>query len=60
MTNGLLEAGYTKIDKNLNEGAGGDEIYLWYSKSGENVPIVDIDVTEDADAEGQKFKDSWE
>lgn len=60
MTNGLLEAKYTKIDKNLNEGAGGDEIYLWYSKSVENVPIVDIDVTEDADAEAQKFKDSWE
>lgn len=60
MTNGLFEAGYTKIDKNLNERARGDEIYLWYSKSGENVPIVDIDVTEDADAEAQKFKDSWE
>lgn len=60
MTNGLLEAKYTKIDKNLNEGARGDEIYLWYSKSVENVPIVDIDVTEDADAEAQKFKDTWE
>lgn len=44
----------------LNEGAGGDDIYLWYSKSDKNVPIVDIDATEDADAEAQKFKDSWE
>ncbi|XP_019209287.1 uncharacterized protein LOC109198108 [Oreochromis niloticus] len=60
MTNGLFEAGYTKIPKNLNEGAGRDEIYLWYSKSEKNVPIVDIDVTEDADAEAQKFKDGWE
>lgn len=60
MTNGLLEAKYTKIDKNLNEGAGGDEIYLWYSKSDKNVPIKNIDVTEDANAEAQKFKDSWE
>ncbi|XP_035760339.1 uncharacterized protein LOC118453656 [Neolamprologus brichardi] len=59
MTRGLLEARYTKIDKNLNEGAGGDKIYLWYSKSDRNVPIVDIDATEDAKTEAQKFKD-WE
>ncbi|KAL3975215.1 choriolysin H [Sarotherodon galilaeus] len=60
MTNGLIEAGYEKVDKNLNEGAGGDQIYLWYSKSDKNVPIVDIDVIKDADAEAQNFKDDWE
>ncbi|XP_039459906.1 uncharacterized protein LOC120435079 [Oreochromis aureus] len=60
MTKGLIEAGYEKIDKNLNEGAGGDKVYLWYSKSAKNVPIANIDVTEDADAEAQKFKDGWE
>ncbi|KAL4009750.1 hypothetical protein ACER0C_003602 [Sarotherodon galilaeus] len=60
MAQGLIKAGYEKIPKNLNEGAGGDKIYLWYSKSENNVPIVDIDVTKDANDEAQKFKGNWE
>lgn len=47
MARGLDRAGYTKIDKDLSVGAGGDYIYLWYYRgSGEfNTPIVDIYVT---------------
>ncbi|TNN84982.1 hypothetical protein EYF80_004636 [Liparis tanakae] len=44
MATGLNRAGYTQIAKDLNAGAGGDNIYLWYHRgSGEyDTPIVDI------------------
>ncbi len=62
MAAGLISAGYTKIPKDLNAGAAGDFIYLWYFRgSGEfHTPIVEIDVTTDADSEGQKFHFGWE
>ncbi|XP_054474938.1 uncharacterized protein LOC129107469 [Anoplopoma fimbria] len=62
MTPGLISAGYTKINKDLNAGVGGDQIYLWYYKgSGEyDTPIVDIDVTTDANNEAAKFQIGYE
>ncbi|KAE8287112.1 hypothetical protein D5F01_LYC15076 [Larimichthys crocea] len=62
MAVGLISAGYTKIDKDLNAGAGGDYIYLWYFKGSTeyDTPIVELDVTADAQSEGLKFKNDWE
>ncbi|XP_042246761.1 uncharacterized protein LOC121882516 isoform X2 [Thunnus maccoyii] len=62
MAVGLINAGYTPINKNLSAGAGGDYIYLWYfrGQTKYDTPIVDIEVTTDAEDEGQKFRSGWE
>lgn len=62
MSEGLSKAGYYKINKNLNAGTGGDIIYLWYCKGSSqfNIPIVDLDVTVDAEHEAEQFKNGWE
>lgn len=62
MTNGLKSAGYNKLEENLNAGAGGDTIYLWhYSGSSENdIPIVDLHVTTEVEAEAEMFGLGWE
>lgn len=62
MAVGLINAQYKKIDKNLNAGAGGDHIYLWYfgGQTEYDTPIVDINVTTDAEEESQKFISGWE
>ncbi|XP_038582066.1 uncharacterized protein LOC119908445 [Micropterus salmoides] len=59
---GLIKAGYTKIPKDLNAGAKGDYIYLWYFRGSTkyDTPIVDIDVTTDAESEASKFSLDWE
>lgn len=38
---GLLERGFSKINVDLNNGAGANHIYLWY-KTGQNAPITRI------------------
>ncbi|XP_067429065.1 uncharacterized protein [Thunnus thynnus] len=62
MAVGLRKAGYTPINKDLNAGAAGDYIYLWYfrGQSEYDIPIMDIEVTTDAEDEGWKFKSGWE
>ncbi|GLD59563.1 uncharacterized protein AKAME5_001155400 [Lates japonicus] len=62
MAAGLINAGYTKIPKDLNAGAKGDYIYLWYFRGNTeyDTPIVDIDVTTDAESEADKFSVGWE
>ncbi|XP_063748447.1 uncharacterized protein LOC134870298 [Eleginops maclovinus] len=62
MADGLTKAGYHQIHKSLNVGAGGSHLYLWYFQgSGEfDTPIVDIDVTADAEREAAKFQFGWE
>ncbi|XP_040920460.1 uncharacterized protein si:dkey-30j10.5 [Toxotes jaculatrix] len=62
MAIGLINAGYTKISKDLNAGAKGDYIYLWYFRGSTeyDTPIVDIDVTTDAESEANKFSLGWE
>ncbi|KAG8011110.1 hypothetical protein GBF38_005771 [Nibea albiflora] len=62
MAVGLINAGYTKINKDLNAGAGGDQIYLWYFKGSTeyDTPIVEIDVTTNAQDEDSKFNNGWE
>ncbi|XP_044185531.1 uncharacterized protein LOC122965486 isoform X3 [Thunnus albacares] len=62
MAVGLIKAGYTKINKDLNAGAAGDHIYLWYfrGQTEYDTPIVDIDVTTDAESGGRKFRFGWE
>lgn len=62
MAVGLIKTGYTKINKNLNTGAKGDQIYLWHFRGNTeyDTPIVDIDVTTDAESEAGKFKFGWE
>ncbi|KAK9531092.1 hypothetical protein VZT92_010541 [Zoarces viviparus] len=62
MTAGLNNAGYKKINKDLNAGAGCSSVYLWsYQGSGEfDTPIVEIDVTTDANNEAAKFGPGWE
>lgn len=62
MAQGLNNAGYRKINKNLNEGAGGDAIYLWFSTESlpSDLPITDLYVARDADAEGEKYRAGWE
>ena len=62
MAGGFTSAGYTKIRKDLNAGAKGDAIYLWYYRgSGEfHTPIVNIDVTTDAESDANKVSQGWE
>ncbi|KAK1881554.1 C-myc promoter-binding protein [Dissostichus eleginoides] len=62
MAKGLTKAGYIKIDKDLNAGAGCSPLHFWYSKgSGEfETPIVDISVTTDGENEAAKFDFGWE
>ena len=62
MAGGFTSAGYTKIRKDLNAGAKGDAIYLWYYRgSGEfHTPIVNIDVTTDAESDAEKVSLGWE
>ncbi|XP_039638259.1 uncharacterized protein LOC120546991 [Perca fluviatilis] len=62
MAAGFDKAGYKKIPKDLNAGEVGDSIYLWYfSGSGEyDTPIVEIDVSTDAEREALKFSTGWE
>lgn len=41
----LRERGFTKIDVNLNSGAGGNMIYLWYKKGDETSAVTRVQVS---------------
>ncbi|XP_036943023.1 uncharacterized protein si:dkey-30j10.5 [Acanthopagrus latus] len=62
MAGGLTSAGYTKINRDLNAGAKGDRIYLWYYKGSGvfDTPIVEVDVTADAESDAHKLSLGWE
>jgi hypothetical protein len=47
------------IDQDLNKGAGGDYIYLCYSKGGTNTPITDLQVTSSGGS-GNRCGVGWE
>lgn len=60
----MEEAGYVKINKNLNAGTDGVPLYMWYSKAtGPNdVPVVAVDVTASPFEEANKMMSGgiWE
>ncbi|KAK9963819.1 hypothetical protein ABG768_006988 [Culter alburnus] len=63
MKSGLADAGYTLVDKNLNAGVpNADYISLWYfyGSTKYDMPIVDLEVTIDANEEPALLKDGWE
>lgn len=62
MVGGLLKAGYTKIDKNINVAASGVPIYLWYHRNAEqnDTAIVAVNVTNNIEEEARLFKTGWE
>lgn len=62
MDKGLAEAGFHKIEKNINEGAGGDKIYLWHNKGSTkyDVPITELHVSTQAAEEPNKYKQGYE
>lgn len=63
MAAGLANAGYKKVDKDLNAGAGGNIIHLWYFRGSDrkyHTPIVELNVTTDAESEADKFTSGWE
>ncbi|XP_041727712.1 uncharacterized protein si:dkey-30j10.5 [Coregonus clupeaformis] len=60
MKNGLRSAGYTELQENLNYGAEGDVIQLWYCSGASpkyDIPIVDLLLSTNVAAE---FKYGWE
>ncbi|XP_071015195.1 uncharacterized protein [Oncorhynchus clarkii lewisi] len=63
MKDGPRSAGYTELPENINSGAKGNVIHLWYF-SGANpkydIPIVDLLLTTDVNAEAVQFKYGWE
>ncbi|XP_023993796.1 uncharacterized protein [Salvelinus sp. IW2-2015] len=63
MKAGPRSAGYTVLPEDLNSGARGCTIQLWYS-SGSNpkydIPIVDLLLTTNVNAEAAQFKYGWE
>ncbi|XP_026063846.1 uncharacterized protein LOC113046920 isoform X1 [Carassius auratus] len=62
MKSGLADAGYELVDKDLNAGAGGDFIFLWYfyGSTESDIPIMNLEVTKDAEEEPALLKDGWE
>ncbi|XP_029576588.1 uncharacterized protein LOC115166850 [Salmo trutta] len=63
MKDGLRSAGYTELPENLNSGAKGNVIQLWYfsgSSPKYDIPIVDLLLTTNVSAEAVQFKYGWE
>ncbi|XP_052408986.1 uncharacterized protein LOC127953743 [Carassius gibelio] len=62
MKSGLADAGYELVDKDLNAGAGRDSIFLWYfyGSTESDIPIMNLEVTKDAEEEPALLKDGWE
>ncbi|XP_055369335.1 uncharacterized protein LOC129604917 [Betta splendens] len=62
MAQGLIDAGFSKIEKSLNEGASGDSIYLWYyvGPCSTECPIMEIDLTTGIKSEVAKCLAGWE
>lgn len=59
---GLAEAGYELINRDLNAGVPGDHIFLWYfcGSTQYDIPIVNLQVTKDANEEPALLRDGWE
>ena len=62
MAKGLSDAGYRKINKDLDAGTGRVYIYLWYfcGTSRFDVPIHDLHISHDSQDGAQRFKHGWE
>ncbi|XP_055769947.1 uncharacterized protein si:dkey-30j10.5 [Salvelinus fontinalis] len=63
MKDGPRGAGYTELPEDLNSGAGGDTIQLWYSSGSSpkyDIPIVDLLLTTNVNAEAAQYKHGWE
>ncbi|XP_071256906.1 uncharacterized protein [Salvelinus alpinus] len=63
MKDGPRSAGYTELPENLNSGAKGNVIQLWYSSGASpkyGIPIVDLLLITDVNAEASQFKHGWE
>ncbi|KAK7907358.1 hypothetical protein WMY93_015970 [Mugilogobius chulae] len=59
MSNGLINAGYIKVNKSL---PSGDDVFFWFFKGqGEfDTPITSVDVTTNTEDEALKISDGWE
>lgn len=59
MCDGLINAGYTKINKNL---VPGKNVHLWFFKGNTeyDTPIVNLDVTTNPKSEPEKIEHNWE
>ncbi len=62
MKSGLADAAYELVDRNLNAGAGGDPIFLWYfyGSTESDIPITNLEISKDAKEEPALLKDGWE
>ncbi|XP_064841676.1 uncharacterized protein LOC135553598 [Oncorhynchus masou masou] len=63
MKDGLRSVGFTELPENLNSGAEGDVIHLWYFSGASpkyDIPIVDLLLTTNVKTEAVQFKYSWE
>ncbi|KAL0149300.1 hypothetical protein M9458_055338 [Cirrhinus mrigala] len=62
MKSGLADAGYELVNRDLNAGVCGDHIFLWYfyGSTEFDIPVVNLQVTADAEEEPALLQDGWE
>ena len=62
MNGALSAAGFAKVNKNINAGTKGDDIYLWYisGTTDFDIPIVDLKVPTKLEDEPKLFRSGWE